>query len=244
MDAILLRSLSVILLFLIAANTSSCSENPSSTDNKRDNNPETVEDIDGNIYPVIKLGDQFWMAENLRTSRFRNGDPIEPASGSQSASVWYNNKEPENKAYGKLYNFYAVTDSRGLCTAGWKVPSDEEWQELERTLGMTEEDVINRNTLFSSRGSDQNVGGKLKATGTDDWDSPNTGATDELNFSALPAGIEDRGFWQKGQSASFWTSSQSSNIYAIYRSIRHNETGINWRFYHRTQKISVRCILD
>ena len=132
-------------------------------------NPETVTDTEGNSYSVISIGEQVWMKENLRVSRYRNGDTI--LSGLPDSSwnktllgAWsvYNNDSSMNRIFGKLYNWYAVADPRGLCPAGWHVPSDKDWIKLEMHLGLPEKDL----NKPGRRGAKQNVAGKMQSTGS------------------------------------------------------------------------------
>lgn len=120
-----------------------------------------MEDIDGNIYPFLSINGKCWMAKNLDVSKFLNGDLIPQA---QSAEAWeeagenaqpawcYYDNNPENgKIYGKLYNWYAVNDRRGICPQGWHVPSDTEWTKLINYLGGKNggrKDEIKRNNLL------------------------------------------------------------------------------------------------
>ncbi len=104
----------------------------------------SLTDIDGNTYPVVKIGKQLWMGANLRVSKYHNGEPISASSGMSSlqqtqsgAFVWYDNKESNDKTYGKLYNFKAVLEGN-LCPEGWHVPSDEDWQQLILSVGKDE----------------------------------------------------------------------------------------------------------
>ena len=163
-------------------------------------NDDIVEDIDGNIYEVVQIGDQTWMAENLQTTRFRDGSPIANVSNSFEwkitegpAWVYYENTIDYDTLYGKLYNWYAVDDERGLCPEGWHVPDQASWNLLESYLG-------------------SNQGSKLKTAGTDYWGAENTRATNESGFSALPGGsinsngeFADDGYW------GYWWSSSSLN---------------------------------
>ena len=149
----------------------------------------TVTDIDGNTYQTVKIGDQWWMAENLKVTCYRNGDAIPNitdgttwASLSTGAYCEYNNDINNVATYGRLYNWYAVTDSRNIAPAGWHVPSDAEWKQLEMYLGMSQSEA----DATGWRGTDE--GGKLKEVGTMHWNSPNTGATNESGFTALPGG--------------------------------------------------------
>jgi len=164
-------------------------------------------DIDDNEYQTVKIGDQWWMAENLKTTRYRNGDAIpanlDNAQWQNTTSDAYavyphgdvdgiNSEEEMVDAYGKLYNWYAVDDERGLCPTGWHIPSDDEWKQLEMYLGMTREDADNPGSI--SRGIDE--GGKMKSIRTEPdthprWDSPNEGVTNESGFSGLPCLVPD-----------------------------------------------------
>lgn len=141
---------------------------------------DTVTDIDGNIYKVTEINSRCWLANNLKTSRYSNGDVIPNVTDDDEwitlesgAWAYYDNDSSFEIPYGKLYNWYAVVDDRGLCPEGWRVPTDEEWTNLKLYLG------------------DQ-AGGKLKITGTDYWNYPNQGASNETGFSALPTGYRTR----------------------------------------------------
>lgn len=179
----------------------------------------TVTDIDGNVYQTVTIGTHVWMAENLKVTRYRNGDAIpivtnKDSWGSLSNGAYceYNNDVNNVVTYGRLYNWYAVDDSRKLAPAGWHVPTDGEWKQLEIYLGMSQIDAHSYGwrgeTIF-------NVGGKLKETGTTHWISPNEGATNETGFTALAGGVRvsccraDNYFMQVGTSAGFWTSTES-----------------------------------
>jgi uncharacterized protein (TIGR02145 family) len=204
----------------------------------------TVTDIDGNVYQTIKIGTQWWMAENLKVTRYRNGEAISniTSSGtwaglSEGAYCTYNNDDGNTATYGFLYNGFAVTDNRNITPAGWHVPTDEEWKQLEIYLGMTA--VQADGTVW--RGTNQ--GGKLKSTGTTHWASPNTGATNSTGFSALPGGIRHytNGGFDHLTNYGYWWSSNA----------------LNWRFLGAANEMagrqngdakqygfSVRCVMD
>jgi uncharacterized protein (TIGR02145 family) len=154
----------------------------------------TVTDIDGNVYNIVKIGDQEWLDRNLAVTHYRNGDPVINglvAAGDEGGWMDYNNDPFLGSIYGKLYNSQAVHDSRGLAPQGWHVATQAEWLEMINFLG----------------GFDV-AGGKLKETGTDHWDSPNTGATDDFGFSALPGGYGGGASYYLGRYAGFWTSTR------------------------------------
>ena len=210
--------------------------------------PSTVTDVDGNVYNVVTIGNQCWMKENLKTTKYRNGSPI---PGNLSDAAWgsttggaqadYDN-DPTNKAtYGKLYNFYAVADPRGLCPTGWHVPSDAEWQTLETALGMPAAELNNT----GGRGSAQNVGGKMKSV-SPLWLSPNAGATNSSGFSGLPGGYRDfKGTYDFiGGGGCWWSSTQYSTANAWVRFLNCNYGNVDRNFNFERVGFSVRCVRD
>lgn len=157
-----------IIVFITSVFTVSCKKDPASS-----NEPMTVTDIDGNVYKTVTIGNQAWMAENLKVMRYRNGDAIPNVTGgtdwsnlSTGAYCSYDNDDNNIDTYGLLYNWYAVDDSRNLAPEGWHVPTDEEWKELEMYLGMSQSEADDT----GYRGTDE--GGKLKEVGTTHWQSP------------------------------------------------------------------------
>lgn len=111
----------------------------------------TVTDIDGNVYQTVKIGNQWWMAENLKVSHYQNSDAIPNVTNnsdwgnlSTGAYCAYNNDNVNISTYGLLYNWYAVADSRELAPTGWHVPTDEEWKQLEMSLGMSDSEANDR----------------------------------------------------------------------------------------------------
>ena len=162
----------------------------------------TVTDIDGNVYKTVTIGSQVWMAENLRTTRYRNGDAVGttgPATlsiASESAPKYqwaYAGDENNAVTYGRLYTWYAVTDDRNICPTNWHAPSNDEWSTLVETLGGPNAAV-----------------GKLKETGTTHWNSPNSNATNESGFTGLPGGsrLPKGEFVNVGEMVHYWTTSQ------------------------------------
>jgi uncharacterized protein (TIGR02145 family) len=192
-----------------------------------------LKDADGNLYKVVIIGSQVWMAENLRTSRYNDGtviplDTDNAVWGHQIAGAycWYNNNEVTYKnTYGAMYNWYAVSSGK-LCPTGWHVPTEVEWSALSGYLG------------------DSIAGGKLKETGTIHWTNPNTGATNETGFTALPGGLRpggspfillnERGYcWSMGeQDASrvwYLYFSYDSSLLLLYRDDDFKEFGMSVR---------------
>ena len=210
----------------------------------------TVMDIDGNLYNAVIIGEQVWMAENLKVANFRNGDPIptgfsdnEWSNLSIGAYSIYENNPIYFNIYGYLYNWFAVDDDRSICPEGWHVPTDGEWLELSSYIGAGNE-----------------TGGILKSTGTVEegnglWHEPNAGATNEYNFTAFPGGWRDHNdnfdensnnnFYGFGYHGKFWTSSINDGDRAWSRNLRYHNPNL-WRNGYDTQKYgySVRCVKD
>jgi uncharacterized protein (TIGR02145 family) len=195
---------------------------------------ETVADIDGNIYHTVKIGKQIWMLENLKTTKYSNGDPIQSViDGTKwcnlktGAFCFYNNSAINVPTYGALYNWYAVNDSRSIAPKGWHIPTDMEWAALEDYLGGSE------------------AGGKLKEIGTTHWNSPNTGATNESGFSALPGGFRDKqdgGFACLGQLGFLWLATEYDAKNGDDRGIHCSENKVRMLNDNKTSGFSVRCI--
>jgi uncharacterized protein (TIGR02145 family) len=211
---------------------------------------ETVSDIDGNVYQIAKIGDQWWMAENLRTTRYADGMLI-------SGVYAYEDEDSNAQNYGGLYTFNAVVNGnesnnsnpsgvQGVCPTGWHVPSDAEWQQLEMYLGMTEEEAGDIGWRKHE------IAGKLKSTRTEPishprWNEPNIEATNESGFTALPGGYKDKEndfhlIWRYGY---WWTSTESfTKFRAWYRGLDYGFPGV---LRYRTDKqvgLSVRCVMD
>ncbi|MEX0769105.1 MAG: FISUMP domain-containing protein [Balneolaceae bacterium] len=193
-----------------------------------------MKDVEGNIYEVVEIGDQLWMADNLRTSEYSNGEGIQNVIDNEewenlNIGAWsfYNHDSQFNELYGKLYNWYAVNDLRGICPEGWHVPSSSEWIALTDYLG-------------------QNAGGKMKVTDTQYWNSPNTGATNESGFSAMPSGARNaRGeFYNMGLRGYWWSSSMEDNDNAFYYFVEHDNGDVTENSFLKSLGRPVRCIAD
>jgi uncharacterized protein (TIGR02145 family) len=209
--------------------------------------PPTVTDYDGNVYQTVLIGDQCWMMENLKVTHYRNGDPIphvtdggtwsEDTSG---AYCNYDNDSANVATYGRLYNWHAVDDSRNIAPAGWHVPTDDEWKQLEMHLGMSQAEADD----VGWRGTDE--GGKLKEAGTTHWQSPNTGATNESGFTALPGGYRhnDGTFYHMGDNAYFWSSTEIGSDYAWARHLTYSSSLVFRYDNYRRYGFSVRCVRD
>jgi len=217
-----------IILFAFVTILMSC--------NKEDNPPAPVTDIEGNTYKTVRIGDQVWMVENLRTATFTDGSEIPAVADATDWSelaapgfCWYNNDEVSNKdTYGALYNYYSVNTGQ-LCPAGWHVPSRDEWQQLRDALG----DTITG-------------GGKLKEEGTTHWNMPNAGAINSTGFTALPAGIRyfEGTFSSLSYFTSYWSSTEADNNKGWYLSLYFNDAVAGMNNTSRKDGFSIRCIKD
>ena len=207
-------------------------------------------DIDGNVYETVQIGYQLWMAENLKTTHYNNGDEI-PTDYSNSewaelvtgAYAFYNNDPSNADTYGDLYNWFAVDDERGLCMDGWHVPSDVEFMELEMFLGMSEEEA--NSTKW--RGTDE--GSKL-AGNRDLWRYGNLENNSEFGtsgFTALPAGWRSdyNGIYHDmGFVGFFWSSSEWSSYNAWFREPHYYDSNVYRYEYDKQIGFSIRCLGD
>ncbi len=205
-----------------------------------------VFDFDGNQYKTIVLGSREWMAENLRVTNSIIG-PISHVESDEDwqnltfeAYCWYDNDSAAyDSIYGKLYNFYAVY-GEGICPDGWMIPSDWDWIELEVAVGIES----NEANLMGWRGLDQ--GGKMKAPGTEYWNAPNEGGTNEFGYSALPGGLRntDGSFSDLGISANFWMYDTDYNepYWPYSRHFKNDSVKIGRMVNDSRYGFSVRCI--
>jgi uncharacterized protein (TIGR02145 family) len=191
-----------------------------------------VTDVDGNVYKTVKIGNQTWMAENLKSTHYSDGTPVE--------SFAYNNDTANVRVYGRLYRWAAATKNaassnsnpsrvQGASPSGWHIPSEAEWQVLVNNLG-----------------GEAVAGGKLKEAGTLHWSSPNTGATNESKFTALPAGWFDfTGEFRRIGEWSFLTTATRPGSYSVYaRVLKSDLTSANRGDLHPDDAIPIRCVKD
>ncbi len=218
------------------------------------NNP--LIDFDGNTYETVKIGNQVWMKENLKTSHYADGSAlVDGAAAGYIAGDYdtkyffvYNNNDSNKDAYGYLYTWAAIMNDdlgsdenpsgvQGVCPDNWHIPSDAEWKELEMFLGMSEDEA----NATAWRGLD--VGDKLKAI--NGWNSGGNG-TDESGFMSLPSGSRnsDGTFIDLGGRATYWSSSEYYNSNAWYRELSYSYIEAYRSFKFKTNGCSVRCIKD
>ena len=199
-------------------------------------NAEVVTDIDGNTYHTVTIGAQVWLVENLKVTKYRNGDQIPEVTDYDQWGLLtsggycnYENNQGNGAIYGRLYNWYTINDSRNIAPDGWRVASDEDWWALSDFLG-----------------GEIMAGGKLKEAGLSHWKEPNAGATNETGFSALPgghrdyAGIFDYIQWGGG----WWTSTEGNPNDAYVRYVDYGAYDL-WRSLEdKRYGRSVRCIKE
>jgi uncharacterized protein (TIGR02145 family) len=209
----------------------------------------TVTDASGNTYPTVTIGTQVWMAENLRTTKYRDGsnipivtDNTQWANNSNNGNplqqpmmCWYNNDQATYTAnkFGALYNWYAINPStngnKNVCPTGWHVPTDAEWT-----------------TLTTFLGGENVAGGKMKSTGTQYWQNPNQDATNSSGWSGLPGGLRDGGgpFLGIGFNGSCWSSSEYGTASAWSRYLYYDYGGVDRTSSSKALGFSVRCLRD
>ncbi|MFZ9388854.1 MAG: fibrobacter succinogenes major paralogous domain-containing protein, partial [Chitinophagaceae bacterium] len=207
---------------------------------------DQVKDPDGNSYNTISIGKLRWMRENLRTTRYNDGSPIQ---GNLSNAAWesahdgayaiYENNSQYDAVYGKLYNGYAVATGK-LCPLGWRLPTDRDWQDLESSIGMSSE-------LLGVMGGRGNMAGLLKEPGL--WDPSGEPSSNSSGFSIRPAGIRSANgdFLVLKQYGDFWTSTVYENPYALYLWKRHfyyNSSEIGRNYLSANNGYSCRCVQD
>ena len=203
----------------------------------------TVKDIDGNSYNTVQIGTQCWTKENLRVSKYRDGSiiPLDESggtTGNSSAQIWSIRSmgartvfghNPANLALlGYLYNWYAISDPKGLCPSAWHVPSDAEWT-----------------TLTTFLGGESVAGGKMKSISTTYWNLSNVAPTNESGFSTLPGGyrVNDGSFNNINLNAFFWSATELDKNDAWHRYLNYNDN-VFVNYFNKSFGASVRCIKD
>ena len=195
-------------------------------------------DGDFNIYPVVTIGTQTWMAENLKTTKYNDGTAIPNVTDnatwsttSSAAYCDYFNNFTNSNTYGRLYNWYTVasTNPKKVCPTGWHVPTDPQWATLSTYLG-----------------GEGVAGGKLKETGTTHWLTPNTGATNVTGFTALPGGYRNTSgtFGLIGNTGYWWSATAGSSTYSWYYYIYFGNSNLTRLDHENHFGSSVRCLKD
>ena len=186
--------------------------------------------------PTIVIGTQQWMRENLDVVTYRNGDVIPQVTDATAwaalttgAWCYYDNDSANGAIYGKLYNWYAVNDTRGLAPTGWHIPTDAEW------------------TILTDKLEGASVaGGKMKSVGTTIWTTPNILATNESGFTGLPGGhrFYDGSFFYIGNYGFWWSSSQNVTASAWNRTLYYASGSASRNLNNKHFGFSVRCLRD
>jgi len=203
------------------------------------NHAQTVTDYDGNEYQTVTIGNQTWMAENLKTTKYNDGTLI-PLIIENTAWInlttpgycWYDNDSVSySESYGALYNWYTVNTEK-LCPNGWHVPTNSEW-----------------NILMDYLGGRDFAGGKMKEAGTLHWNEPNTGATNESGFNGRPGGVrnhEDGNFHSIRVTAYWWTSTAGEGgfPYSYNKYLQNVSSSLSTNTYNNEKGYSVRCMQD
>lgn len=219
----ILKVLSLIMLFSLLL---SC--------NKDDHDEEIITDVDGNIYHTVVIGNQTWMLENLKTTKYNEGTEIPNVEENEEweltnsgAYCNYDNLESNGELYGRLYNWHAINTGK-LAPKGWRVATDSDWTILTDYLGGLEV-----------------AGREIKEVGTIHWDSLNV-ATNSSGFTALPGGSRyfDGYFTVINRGAIWWTSTSENDSNAWYRSTMHHIIQIRRDIYDYRNGHSVRCIKE
>jgi uncharacterized protein (TIGR02145 family) len=193
----------------------------------------------------VNIAGLTWSCKNLDIAYYRNGDPIPKVSNAaewmnttSGAWCWYNNDSLNYSKYGKLYNWYAVNDPRGLAPAGWHVATENEWNKLIKFADTNADTVCNYCT------SSQTAGGSLKTIGLINWISPNTGATNSTGFSALPGGLRSEigNFSLARNGAYWWTANEFDTWQASYRYVLNVNATANRYYIDKRNGYSVRLV--
>jgi uncharacterized protein (TIGR02145 family) len=193
-----------------------------------------LQDRENNTYDAVLIGAQVWMADNLRTTTFSNGDAIPTTLADITAAVdpvyqWaYGNDNNNVATYGLLYTWFVASDARNVCPNGWHVPTDAQLEMMKTYLG-----------------GEAVAGGKLKETGTSHWNTPNTGATNETGFTAVPGGYRfpDGPFASMGVSSYFWSATDNPDPALVWgQGLRDINTVMLRGGYPPADGASIRCL--
>jgi uncharacterized protein (TIGR02145 family) len=205
----------------------------------------TVSDVDGNTYKTVKIGEQWWMCENLRVQHFQNGSEIAFIGNVNQDATWANTTSPavssiNDQVFGCYYNYLAVKDVRKLAPVGWHIPSDEEWKTLEKTIGMTENQV----NALAWRGT--NEAEYMINKNTEGWPLGTVPyGVDTYDFSVLPAGCRlANGELTYGNTAFFWSTTATSNGLVYYRYFDYKKKNIFRQTTYPQYGMSIRCVKD
>lgn len=207
---------------------------------KKDEDPPpskpTIKDIEGNVYNIVTIGSQTWMAENLKTTKFNDDTDIPFVTNNgqwenlttPGYCYYDNNEDSLRDIYGVLYNWYAINSGK-LCPEGYHIPANDEWL-----------------VLFNYLGGVDTAGGQLKEIGVEHWINPNIGASNETGFTALPGGYryQTGAFYDLGKNGNWWTATEENSGYAYYWRIYNNLISVTGNSFLKQRGLSVRCVKD
>jgi uncharacterized protein (TIGR02145 family) len=215
-----------------------------------DNKPITGDDNTKDTVETVTICNQVWMQKNLNVDHYRNGDPIPQVTDSATwvnttsgAWCYYDNKPANGAVFGKLYNWYAVNDPRGLAPEGWHVPSDEEWKELEMCLGMSQSSADSTGPRGTDEGSKLAGRAGLWLNGALD-DNANFGTS---GFTGVPGGFRcgySHCFYFILLHGMWWSSTEYSSSRAVARCLYYKSTYVLRSNDHKEDGFSVRCVRD
>ena len=222
-------SYQLLILVLLLTSANSCKKDDTTAPTG------TVTDIDGNVYNTVTIGTQTWMAENLKTTKYNDDTNIPNVTDAETWAglstpgyCWCENNIANKTTYGALYNWYTVNTGK-LAPTGWHVPTLEDFTTLETYLG-----------------GEEVAGGKLKEVGFTHWNDPNTGATNESGFTALPGGFCDANgfFGRPGNYGDWWTSTEGPSNSALSISLTYDHAYVTVYSVYKRRGHSVRCVKD
>jgi uncharacterized protein (TIGR02145 family) len=231
-----MKKLSIFIAsFLVLNNTNSFGQNKDSISFNSKIQYGQVSDKEGNNYRTVVLDNKTWMAENLRVTKYKNGESIETTNPNQDISkvsepkyYWsYKGKDSLSKIYGNLYTWYVIQDPRGVCPEGFHVPSDQEWI-----------------SLINSLDGNIEAGAKLKETDFVHWFKPNANATNESGFTALPGGYRDNDgkYYVLGFRGYWWSSKKNYVVMAWNSGLIYNNDILERLDFLKKNGLSVRCV--
>ena len=200
---------------------------------QQENETGSVTDVDGNVYKTVKIGDQWWMAENLKTTKYRNSESIPNVTIAAQwnknlvtgAYCWYNNDISNKAVYGALYNWYAVNDNRNIAPLGWHIATTAEWRALTNFLDITDSSI--------------------REPGSAHWLCPNTSNTNYSGFSSVPGGgRDDNGSFNDIGYIGYWWCPSEDGIVTHYWYIYNDICGVVNYNYSVSSGLSIRCVKD
>jgi uncharacterized protein (TIGR02145 family) len=211
------------------------------------NETGTVSDIQGNVYNTVKIGNQWWMTENLRVTVYNDSSKINEIKKDSNQEWAKTNKGAFcslDIRYGLVYNWFAVNESKKIAPFGWHIPSDEEWKLMERTLGLSQ--VASDETGW--RGASEKAAEKLIITASLGWPPGVTEVygTNESGFAALPGGCRlfDGGLSDLAATGYWWSAGEKDTTKSWYRNVSSGNGGVFRYFADKNYGFSVRCVKD